>query len=54
MAFFVLGTVPSLVGVGYLGAYFGRRWQAAARIVVVPLMLLNAIGLAALAVRALS
>jgi sulfite exporter TauE/SafE len=54
MAFFVLGTVPSLVGVGYLGAYFGRRWQRAMRIVVVPLMLLNAAGLGVLAVRALS
>jgi sulfite exporter TauE/SafE len=54
MAFFVLGTVPSLVGVGYLGAYFGRRWQTVARIVVVPLMLLNAVGLGVLAVRALS
>lgn len=54
MAFFVFGTVPSLVGVGYLGAYFGRRWQAAARLVVMPLMLLNAVGLGVLAVRALS
>ncbi len=54
MACFVLGTVPSLVGVGYLGAYFGRRWQAQAQFVVVPLMLLNAAGLAVLAVRALS
>jgi hypothetical protein len=54
MACFVLGTVPSLVGVGYLGAYFGRRWQAQVQFVVVPLMLLNAAGLAVLAVRALS
>lgn len=54
MACFVLGTVPSLVGVGYLGAYFGRRWQAQAQFIVVPLMLFNAFGLGVLAVRALS
>jgi hypothetical protein len=45
--------VPGLFGVGYAGVYFGRRWRAAARIAVVPLMLVNAAGLAVLAVRAL-
>jgi sulfite exporter TauE/SafE len=54
LAAFALGTVPGLFGVGYAGAYFGRRWLAAARLVVVPLMLVNAAGLAVLAVRALS
>jgi uncharacterized protein len=53
LAAFALGTVPGLFGVGYAGAYFGRRWRAAARIAVVPLMLVNAAGLAVLAVRAL-
>jgi uncharacterized protein len=53
LAAFALGTVPGLFGVGYAGAYFGRRWIALARIAVVPLMLVNAAGLAVLAVRAL-
>jgi hypothetical protein len=52
MAAFAAGTVPALVGVGLAGAFFGRRFAPALRLVAVPLLLLNATVLAALALRA--
>jgi sulfite exporter TauE/SafE len=52
MAAFAAGTVPALVGVGLAGAYFGRRFAPALRLVAVPLLLLNAAVLGALALRA--
>jgi len=52
MAAFAAGTVPALVGVGLAGAYFGRRFAPALRVVGVPLLLLNAVVLGALALRA--
>ncbi|MDX2103758.1 MAG: sulfite exporter TauE/SafE family protein [Alphaproteobacteria bacterium] len=42
MAAFTLGTVPVLIGIGWLGATAGRRWQSLARIAAGPLLLLNA------------
>jgi sulfite exporter TauE/SafE len=54
MAAFTLGTVPALVGVGWLGAFFGRRWAPALRLVAAPVMLLNAGVLLWLAWRALA
>jgi len=42
MAAFTLGTAPSLIGVGYLGAFFGQRWLGAVRRVARPLLLVNA------------
>lgn len=53
MAMFALGTVPSLLGVGYAGAFFGRRWLPALRAALAPLMLVNGLFLAFLAVRAM-
>lgn len=52
MAAFALGTVPALVGVGLAGAFFGRRFAPALRVVAVPLLLLNATVLGVLALRA--
>jgi sulfite exporter TauE/SafE len=52
MAAFALGTVPALVGVGLAGAFFGRRFAPALRMVAVPLLLLNATVLGVLALRA--
>lgn len=52
MAAFAAGTVPALIGVGLAGAFFARRFAPALRIVAVPLLLLNAAVLAALALRA--
>lgn len=54
MAAFAAGTVPALVGVGLAGAFFGRRFLPAARILAVPLLLLNAAVLGALALRSLA
>jgi len=54
MAAFVLGTVPSLVAVGYVGVFFGRRAPVFARGLSVPIVLANAGFLGLLAVRALS
>ncbi|MDW8443402.1 MAG: sulfite exporter TauE/SafE family protein [Acetobacteraceae bacterium] len=54
MAAFALGTVPMLLGIGLAGAFFGRRFQPAARALAAPLLLVNAAVLAALAVRAAS
>ncbi len=53
MAAFVLGTVPSLVLVGHIGVFFGRRAPRAARAIGIPLMLGNAGFLGFLALRAL-
>lgn len=52
MAGFAAGTVPALVGVGLAGAFFGRRFAPALRLVAVPILLLNAMVLGALALRA--
>jgi sulfite exporter TauE/SafE len=54
MAAFTVGTMPALVGVGWLGAFFGRRWLPALRLVAIPLLLLNAAVLLILAWRALA
>ena len=54
MVAFTLGTVPALVGVGWLGAFFGRRWLPTLRLLVVPVMLFNAAVLLILAWRALA
>jgi len=53
MAAFALGTVPALLGVGYAGAFFGRRFGRLAGGLAAPLMLLNAALLAGLALRVL-
>lgn len=52
MAGFALGTVPALVGAGLAGAFFGRRFLPAARVIAAPLLVVNAAALAALAFRA--
>lgn len=52
MAGFALGTVPSLVLVGYVGVFFGRRSLGAVRTFGTPLMLVNAGFLGFLAVHA--
>ncbi len=52
MAAFAAGTVPALIGVGLAGAFFGRRFGPALRLVAVPLLLVNAAILAALALHA--
>lgn len=49
MAAFALGTAPALVGVGFAGHFFGRRWSRAARLAGGVLMLVNAGILTALA-----
>jgi sulfite exporter TauE/SafE len=54
MAAFALGTVPALVGVGYAGALFGRRFRPALAWATPAILLLNAVTLGALAVRALA
>lgn len=53
MAAFALGTAPSLIGVGYAGAFFGRRWLPALRTILAPLMLVNALFLGFLALSAI-
>ncbi|MFQ3621996.1 MAG: sulfite exporter TauE/SafE family protein [Acetobacteraceae bacterium] len=52
MAAFAAGTVPALLGVGLAGAFFGRRFLPAARVLAAPLLLVNAAILGALALRA--
>jgi len=42
MAAFALGTVPSLLAVGYAGAFFGRRWRHAVRPFAAALFTVNA------------
>jgi sulfite exporter TauE/SafE len=54
MAAFTIGTAPSLIGVGYLGAFFGRRWLGTARRVARPLLLVNAVTLLWFAYRTLA
>lgn len=54
MAAFTLGTVPALVGVGYAGALFGRRFRPALAWATPAVLLLNAGILGALALRALA
>lgn len=52
MASFALGTVPALVGVGLAGAFFGRRFLPAVRVVAAPMLVVNAVVLGVLALRA--
>lgn len=52
MAGFALGTVPALVGIGLAGAFFGRRFLPAARVIAAPLLVVNAAVLGVLALRA--
>jgi sulfite exporter TauE/SafE len=42
MAAFAVGTVPSLVAVGFAGAFFGRRWRTAMRPFAATLFTVNA------------
>lgn len=53
MAAFVLGTVPGLVAVGWGGALLGARRREWLRRLARPLLVLNALVLAAMAIRAL-
>ncbi len=52
MAGFALGTVPALVGVGLAGVFFGRRFLPAARAIAAPMLVVNAVVLGLLALRA--
>jgi sulfite exporter TauE/SafE len=54
MLAFGLGTVPSLVGVGFIGRTASRRWQYGAAAIAPAVMLLNAGLLAVLALRSLA
>lgn len=54
MAAFAVGTMPALIGVGIVGAAFGRRWRGAMEVALVPLMVLNAALLALMAWRVAS
>jgi sulfite exporter TauE/SafE len=49
MASFAAGTVPALVAVGWTGHFFRRRFHGIARWIAVPLLLVNAALMAALA-----
>lgn len=51
MAAFALGTMPALIGVGFLGAMAARRWRERLRWWTAPVLLLNAVMLALLALR---
>ncbi|WP_341702850.1 sulfite exporter TauE/SafE family protein [Ferrovibrio sp.] len=51
MAAFAMGTVPALVVVGLLGGMAGRRFRAALRYWMVPVLLLNAVLAGAMALR---
>lgn len=51
MAAFALGTMPSLLVVGFLGAAAGTRWRGLLNRLMVPVLLLNAVLLALLALR---
>ncbi|MFC3674841.1 urease accessory protein UreH domain-containing protein [Ferrovibrio xuzhouensis] len=51
MAAFAAGTVPALFVVGWLGLVAGRRFRAALRLWMVPVLLLNAAVAAGMAVR---
>jgi sulfite exporter TauE/SafE len=51
MAAFVAGTVPALVGVAFLGRFFGRRAGPGMRLAGAALLVLNGVVLAAMAVR---
>ena len=53
MAAFTLGTAPALIGVGWVGAFFARRFLPALRAIAAPVMVLNAAVLLVLAWRAL-
>ncbi len=49
MIAFTLGTVPSLIGVGYIGAFLGDRWREAVRPFAATLFGVNATLLGAMA-----
>jgi len=51
MAAFAVGTMPALVGIGWLGAFFERRWRPALRVIAPLLLLFNAATLLLLAWR---
>jgi sulfite exporter TauE/SafE len=51
MSGFALGTVPGLIGVGWAGLLFGRRWRRAAAILGPAAMLVSAAMLLAMALR---
>lgn len=53
MAAFTLGTAPALIGVGWIGVFFARRWAPALRLAGPPVMIFNAAVLLILAWRAL-
>jgi sulfite exporter TauE/SafE len=50
MAAFALGTIPSLLAVGLVGAAAAQRWRAVASRLVVPVFLFNAVILAQMAI----
>ncbi len=54
MAAFALGTVPSLLAVGLVGAAAAQRWRGIAARLAVPIFLLNAVVLARVAARLLA
>jgi sulfite exporter TauE/SafE len=54
MAAFAIGTMPSLIALGYLGAFFRKRASSAAQALSIPLMFGNATVLGYLAFRALA
>ena len=51
MSGFALGTVPGLIGVGWAGLLFGRRWRRLAAILGPAVMLVSAAMLLAMALR---
>ena len=54
MGGFVVGTIPGLLAVGYLGAVLGQRWQRQLRPAAAVLMAINAVILVTLAYRAIA
>lgn len=48
---FALGTTPGLLGVGWAGLLFGRRWQRVAAVLAPAMMLVSAAMLLAMALR---
>ncbi len=50
MAAFALGTIPSLLAVGLVGAEAAQRWRAAASLLAAPVFLFNAVILAQMAI----
>jgi hypothetical protein len=54
MAAFAVGTMPALVGAGWLGVFFERRWRPALRVIAPPLLVVNAATLLLLAWRSVA